>query len=91
MLGENFFGGPPTTNLGCLEELVSWTSAQPEHDNSVQNRMREAIEDTEVAETAPKLRAVSPRSSIVKRSAQIDSQRLTRQQKKQNWKHDGKY
>ena len=53
--------------------------------------MREAIKETEVAETAPKLRAVSPRSSIVKRSAHLDSQRLTRQQKKQNWKHDGKY
>ena len=48
----------------CPEVAFSPTSAEPEHHHSVRNTECEAIEDTDGADTAAKLRAVSPQSSI---------------------------
>ena len=62
MLGENFLGGVPTTRSKLLGVLVSPTAAEPEHDNSVQNRWNVAIEGTDGAVMAPKLRAASLRT-----------------------------
>ena len=65
MLGKTIFGGIPTRNSACLEALSLRPLAEP------------GVLDTDGAETAPKLRAVSHRTSIAKRSGHFDSQNLT--------------